>query len=84
MNDEPKSRFQFGIRTLFEIIAVAAFALAITYGRSTTINNAGRYQMQSDGTSLTILDAKTGKVWHRPFATGRWEEAGQPLPEVER
>jgi hypothetical protein len=84
-----RPRIQFGIRTLLEIIAVAAFVLALIYGR-TGSGGAGRYQMQvhkpvHGDEEIYVLDSQTGKLWHRiadPSRRGsQWVEYGTPLPE---
>jgi hypothetical protein len=86
MVDHPKPRFQFGIRTLLEIMAVVAFVLTVIYGRSSS-GASGRYQMTTAGrehSQVLVLDSKTGKVWTRHFTAGSWTELPPAIPEFDK
>jgi hypothetical protein len=86
MNDLPKRRLQFGIRTLLEIITVVALVLAIIYGKSAP-GEIGRYQMVTAGQAnhqVLVLDSKTGKIWSRHYAsTTGWQELQPGVPEFD-
>jgi hypothetical protein len=73
-------RFQIGLRTLLEVMAVVAVILALFYTRSPTASPSpgppvGRYQMilRSDG-DLMMFDTATGQSWrqHQNNITGDW------------
>lgn len=58
-----KPRVQFGVRTLLEIITVAAFLLALIYLRDEQSRGSGRYQMGVvHGPNVFAMDTKTGRV----------------------
>jgi len=76
MSNAPRSRFQFGIRTLLEIIAVVAFVLAIIYGKSTPVADTGRYQIVAGPKEVFFWDTKTGNVWAN--RNGAWLRSGIP------
>jgi len=71
MDEKPRNRrLRFGLRTMFEIIAVVAFILALIYYRATP-QGFGRYQIHSaeyQGRSrIFVLDTQTGQLWrHEP------------------
>jgi hypothetical protein len=53
---------QFSLRTLLEVIAVAAFICALIYARNPSANSAGRYQLIYTPTNNAIIfDTQTGK-----------------------
>ena len=52
MDEKPRRRFRFGLRTLFELIAVAAFILTLIYYRQPRADQqtgemTGRYQLEA-------------------------------------
>jgi hypothetical protein len=79
---EKSLRLRFGIRTLFEIIAVVAFVLTLIYYRTQSSSHGfGRYQIHSaeyQGTTrIFVLDTKTGQLWrHGPDKN--FYDAGSP------
>ena len=65
-----RSRLRFGLRTLFELIAMAAFILALVYVRKPAEQELGRYQLQviedrsnTFGSQQWVIDTVTGEVW---------------------
>ena len=67
-------QFQISLRTILEVVAVAAFVFAILFLRMPAANSAGRYQVIADPRSqggLIFIDTQTGKTWQL------W--SGQPL-----
>ena len=79
MADEPtKRRVQFGIRTLLEVIAVAAFVLALIYFRDERTRGVGRYQLLPSG---LVIDTKTGSIWEVYGENQQWRERMPPIPE---
>jgi hypothetical protein len=71
---------RFSLRTLLELIAVAAFLLYLLFGES--MGN-GRYQLRVDAVNgskwMTMLDSRTGQAWSRHIHGGDWEA----LPKAE-
>jgi hypothetical protein len=81
MHDQPRRpRIRFGLRTLFELIAVVAFILTLLYYRQTAIKATGRYHLhQVTSTSpprVLVIDTQTGRVWET--AGTDWFDYGQP------
>ena len=79
MDEKPQShRFRFGLRTLFEIIAVVAFILTLIYYRSAAVQDRGRYQFDKidRGSDPLVIDNQTGHLW-RWNGTG-WTDYGEP------
>jgi hypothetical protein len=86
MNDQPKRRLQFGIRTLLELITVVAFVLVIIYGKSTG-GGSGRYQMGVGVHQVFVVDSHTGKTWMRYANSAKsdvWQDWAPNLPEFEK
>ena len=59
---------QFSLRTLLEVIAVAAFVCTLIYFRALSVSSAGRYQLfvtrrDVDGLNAIIFDTQTGRTW---------------------
>jgi hypothetical protein len=81
MDERPRHRrFRFGLRTLFELIAVVAFVLTLIYYRTTAIDNTGRFLVpHTDGRSGVVVDTQTGHLW-RWSAGGYWYDEGEPTP----
>jgi hypothetical protein len=81
----PRRRLRFGLRTLFELIAVVAFILALIYARRPAEEKElGRYQLQviQDqsnplGSQQWVIDTVTGDVWR--LNGGQWKSRG-PAP----
>ena len=62
MNEKPEQRrWHFGLRTLFEIVAVVAFILALLAYRRP--QNDGRYQSSNFSGAMWVLDTETGDLW---------------------
>lgn len=79
--DEKRRRYRlrFGLRTLFEIVAVVAFVLTLLYYRQTAIQNTGRYQFHpiTEGPDrVLVIDTQTGRVWET--AGAGWHDYGEP------
>jgi len=62
---------QFSLRTVLEIVAVAAFLCAILFMRMPSANSAGRYQMWANpsGGQILIFDTQTGNSWFHDRGT---------------
>jgi hypothetical protein len=81
MNEKP-SRFRFGLRTLFEIVAVVAFFLTLIYYRASASN--GRYQFQTftePGGRIRhkwVIDTQTGQMWRYSYNFEKWEDESAP------
>jgi hypothetical protein len=82
MGDNPRHFFQFGIRTLLEIVAVVAVALAFIYSRGAdpppppAAPAVGRYEMRAtddQGNYYLLFDTATGRCWRRRFDE-QWQE----------
>jgi hypothetical protein len=82
MDEKPRNRrLRFGLRTLFEVIAVLAFILTLVYYRQTVIQNTGRYQQLKDEPPsnpprVLVIDTHTGHVWG--LSGDRWTDYGEP------
>jgi hypothetical protein len=76
--DENHRRIRFGLRTLFELIAVAAFILTLIFLRQPRTETTGRYQLQEVKGGFAVLDTTTGEVWHLPDTTFPWSSLGKP------
>jgi len=81
VNDRPR-RFRFGLRTLLELMAIAAFVLYLVYGY--TVRHE-RYELtiiqpKAGPADVAVLfDRKTGKMWTRSlFSQGQWST--YPMP----
>jgi hypothetical protein len=58
---------QFSLRTLLEVIALAAFFCVLLFLRMPSVNSAGRYQMYvypGNIGHIMIFDTQTGQVWY--------------------
>lgn len=56
---------QFSLRTLLEVITVAAFVCALIYSRASSSSGTGRYQLTvTNQGSHVVFDTQTGKSWH--------------------
>lgn len=77
MDEQPRhGRWpRFGLRTLFELIAVVAFILTLIYYRTTAIQSTGRYQHHP--TQNLVIDTQTGHLW-RWSPGGYWYDEGEP------
>ena len=87
MDEKPqRRRIRFGLRTLFEIIAVVAFILTLIYYRSSPSEQMpSRYQLQvvavpdgAIGSQQWVIDTHTGEVWK--LDGSQWFSRG-PAPE---
>jgi hypothetical protein len=78
MEEKPRfRRVRFGLRTLFELIAVVAFILTLLYYRQTAIQQNGRYQVdQSPSGNILLVDTQTGQVWDD--FQGNWDAMPAP------
>jgi hypothetical protein len=70
-----KIPLQFSLRTLLEVIVIAAFVCALIYARAPSSNSGGRYQLivvaQPPSNPQTfIFDTQTGKSWHYTAGAG--------------
>jgi hypothetical protein len=90
MNEQPLRRqFRFGLRTLFELVAVVAFILTLVYYRRTPLEpGAARYQLQvvavpdgAFGSQQWVIDTHTGEVWRLDGA--QWISRGPAPPHRE-
>ena len=77
MDAQPSRRFRFGLRTLFELIAVAAFILTLIYYRQPRTDQppaemTGRYQLEEVENRALILDTKTGELWRLSSDASQW------------
>jgi hypothetical protein len=80
MNDYATPRFS--LRTLLELIAVAAFALYLLYGQ---VAYKQRYQLRiidsqvAGGEVFILFDTQTGNVWSRSYgSSGPWSDYPAP------
>ena len=72
--------YQVSLRTIFELIFVAAVVLAFLYWRNMPpADPAGRYQVIRTGELLLFIDTKTGKVWHGWIGNDDWTEIPTPV-----
>ena len=57
---------QFSLRTLLEVIVIAAFVCALIYARAPSANSAGRYQVLGypGAGQILIFDTQSGKSWY--------------------
>jgi hypothetical protein len=62
---------QFSLRTLLEIVAIAAFICTILLMRMPSANSAGRYQVVAypNAGHILIFDTQTGKSWYHSPGT---------------
>jgi hypothetical protein len=87
MDEKPRNRrLRFGLRTLFELIAVVAFILTLIYYRTeATSHGFGRYQIHSaeyqGRTRIFVLDTQTGQLW-RQEPDKYFYDAGAPLRQA--
>jgi hypothetical protein len=85
MDEKPRNRrLRFSLRTLFEVIAVAAFILTLIYYRTTATKSTGRFQKISESDQpyqVLIMDTETGHLWS--FYGNGWNDRGEP-PGVEK
>ena len=75
--------YQISLRTLLELIFVAAVVLAFFYWRNVPVaNSAGRYQlMTGPGERLFFIDTKTGQIWRTSPTSGRWNAYKTPIDD---
>jgi hypothetical protein len=73
---------RYSLRTLAEIITVAAFILALVIAwRARPAPTPGRYQLfMSDGTTM-VLDTATGQLWSRPANSVKFYDVMTPWTE---
>jgi hypothetical protein len=74
-------RPQISLRTLFELLAVAAFVLALVYARQPSPQpTPGRFvfELQPGRALHRALDTATGTIWTQQ-SDGTWHEAKGPL-----
>jgi hypothetical protein len=81
-----RRRFRFSLRTLLELVAVAAFVLTLFYYRPSAVGEKhGRYQLEiirdADnpiGSQQWVIDTETGEVWRLDGA--QWRSRGKAPP----
>jgi hypothetical protein len=84
MDENRGSRFRFGLRTLFEVVAVAAFVLTLIYYRTTGHRDNWRYQINVNATPTGqirqkwIIDTQTGQTWRYNYSSKKWQDEGAP------
>ncbi len=81
MDEKPGKPFQISLRTLMEVVAVAAFVLALLYSRRDPGN--GRYQLLDRGgeqSRLILLDTRTGECW-TGYEDYSWAKSIGPVSE---
>ena len=77
---------RYSLRTLIEIVTVAAFVLALAYcWRSRPPSQMpaatpppGRYQVFMSGESTMLLDTATGELWTRPKGYSQFHRESAP------
>jgi hypothetical protein len=86
MNETPTNPpLQFGLRTLLEIIAVAAFVLALMAYRqpeTVTIPEPSRYESHTIDDLMYVVDTQTGELWRYERNGSKWYP-DTPIPRVD-
>ncbi len=81
----PTPRFyQISLRTILELVFVAAVVLAFFDWRNVPHNQPGRYQMLSAGREqvhVIFLDTSTGKAWRGNAYGSNWQPIPTPADE---
>ena len=81
---QPRRAFQLSLRTLFELIALLAIALAWFVARES--RGDGRYQsltvhsQRTGREAILLVDTRTGECWEMDQTTSQWLSFAPPLP----
>ena len=85
MDEKPeRRRFQLSLRTLFELVALLAIALAWFFAPEA--RGDGRYQtltvhLQKTGReAILLVDTRTGECWKMDEFANTWRPFADPLP----
>jgi len=71
--------YQFSMRTIMEVVFVAAIVSAFLYWRNVPRGALGRYQMLiRPSQELIFVDTSTGKAWERNRTGLNWERIATP------
>jgi hypothetical protein len=72
--------YQISLRTILEIVFVAAVVFAFVYWRNLPRPaETGRYQIEAmEKGNLIYLDTKTGEMWSGNTTGARWREINTP------
>jgi hypothetical protein len=75
-------KLQFSVRTLLEVIVVAAFICALIYLRRPAPSDSGRYQLlqvnQGNSSYMLMLDTQTGKSYVHSTTGQSFDPANPP------
>jgi hypothetical protein len=77
--------YQVSLRTILELVFVAAVLFAFIYWRNVPRNPPGRFQMLSAGreqVQIIFLDTSTGKAWRGNAFGQYWEPIDTPAEKA--
>jgi hypothetical protein len=75
--------YQISLRTIFELVFLAAVVFAFLYWRNVPRRELGRYQIEAiEHGQVLYIDTATGKVWRGNPTGAVWREVPTPADEA--
>jgi len=77
--------YQVSLRTLLELVFVAAIVLGFFYWRNVPRDQPGRFQIEAvENGQILFIDTATGKVWRGSAFGQNWQSISTPTGSAKK